>query len=483
MKKLSVTKNYIYNVLYDLLVMIVPIVTTPYISRVLSVESIGLYSYTYSIVMYFTAFVVLGTKSYAIKLISRSNDKYSTSVIFWNVFSIRLISGILALVTYVVIIFFTAKNITVSLIQGIYIIGVIFDISWFFQGLENFRTIVLRNFIVKVISLIMIFGFVKDNDDLLIYIISLSLLTVVGNLSLWGYLPSCLVKVKLSNINPFMGFKEILVLFIPTLALQVYSATDKIMLGNFTKNLTQNGYYEQTNKIVMAALSVITSLGIVVLPRVSALFAQKDFKRINECMNLSYRFVLFLSIPMVVGLCAVSNIFIPWFLGQGYQECVILICIMSLLLIIIGLSNITGFQYLVATDRQNYYSFSIIMGTLLNIVLNVILIPKYFALGATIATVLSELVILFIQAVYVSAIKKEFSFLKIILQSWKYVLSSGIMFTTISAIKTLRLRGFWGVFVCVIIGIVTYVSFVIILKDRMVLDYLKKYREKTFRKK
>lgn len=472
-KRASVKANYIYNLMYDILALIVPLITTPYISRVLTPESIGIYSYTYSIIMYFTAFVVLGTKSFAIKRIARAQNKEEASIVFWNVFILRVLSGISALAVYYAYVFLKAENKTIAIIQSFYIIAVIFDISWFFQGVENFKTIIFRNLIVKIISLAVIFTFVKDNGDLLIYVFSLSGLTLLGNLTLWGYLPKYLTKVKVSVLCPFEGIKEIMILFVPTLALQIYSAIDKTMLGAITSQMAENGYYEQSGKIISAALTAITSLSIVGLPRISALFAEKEYRKVSECMQSSYRFVFFLSLPMMLGICAVSDILVPWFLGSSYSSCIMLLCVLSALFVIIGLSNITGFQYLVATDRQSVYSFSIVVGTAANILLNWLLISKLLSLGAAIASVISEAIVLIIQLSYIIIIKKEFSFREFFGKSYRYLIGSILMFICIHCLKQYLPVGFAGICISVVIGIIIYIISLIIMKDDMVIDFIK----------
>ena len=327
-KKASVKRNYIYNLIYDVLILIVPLITTPYVSRVLAVESVGLYSYTYSIILYFTAFVALGTKSYAIKQVARAENRQEISRVFWNTFSLRLVVGLFALTVYYGMVCIIGENKEVSLMQSIYIIAVIFDISWFFQGKENFKIIIFRNLLIKVFSVISIFAFVKDNNDLLIYVLALSVPTLLGNLSLWGYLRKYLVKISVFDIRPFTGFKEILVLFIPTLALQIYAAIDKTMLGVLTGSTLENGYYSQADKIVNLALTVVTTVSIVTLPRISSLFSKKEYEKVNSNMQTTYRFVMFISLPMMLGLCAISDILIPWFLGDKYQKCILLIYIL-----------------------------------------------------------------------------------------------------------------------------------------------------------
>lgn len=470
-KKASIKVNYIYNLVYDVLALIVPLITTPYISRVLEPESIGVYSYTYSIIMYFTAFVALGTKSYVIKRISRAESKKQASVDFWCVFALRAIAGFLALTVYYLYVFTKAESKTVSLIQSIYIVAVVFDISWFFQGMENFKTIIFRNLILKILSVIVIFTFVRDNGDFFIYVISLSGLTLAGNLTLWGYLPKYLTKIKFCDIKPFTGIKEIMILFIPTLALQIYSAIDRTMLGAITNEMAENAYYEQSNKIINAALTAITALSIVGLPRISALYAKKEYVKVSESMQGSYRFVFFLSLPMAAGLCAVSDVLVPWFLGNTYNSCIPILCVMSVLFVFIGLSNITGLQYLVATDRQTVYSISIVSGTVINILLNWFLINRFLSLGAAAASVISEAIVLIIQLSYI-IYKKEFTFREVFGKAWRYLLGSIIMFCIISGIKQILPVGFTGLFASVVIGAIIYMVSLIIMKDDMIIKFI-----------
>lgn len=472
-KKASIQKNYIYNLLYDIFVLIVPFITTPYIARVLSIESIGLYSYSYSIVMYFTAFVVLGTKSYAIKRVAQAKDPIEASCIFWDTFILRCISGIFTLSVYYLYVLCIADNTSVALIQSIYIIAVVFDISWFFQGLENFKVIVLRNAFFKLISVFFIFLLVNSDRDFFSYLFILSGVNLIGNISLWTYLPSSLAKIRIRDLAPFTGIKEIIVLFVPTLALQVYSATGSTLLGAISKDMSQNGYYEQANKIVSILLTIITSLSIVVLPRISNLFANKECDKIRECMQKSYRFIMFLSFPMILGLFSVSDKFVLWFLGDQYAPAIPLICILSLLFLIKGISNITGFQYLVATDRQGIYSFSIVIGVAFNIIANIILIPPYSAMGVAIATVVSELIVCIIQLAYLIIIKKEFSKKTIFGGIGRYLVGSILMSAVIHLIRQFGWNNLFGLAVDVIVGIIVYLLFVILTKDQMVISFVR----------
>ena len=472
-KRASIQKNYIYNLLYDILVLIVPFVTTPYISRVLNVDSIGLYSYTYSIIVYFTAFVALGTKSYAIKKIAQAKDLCQISYVFWNTVLLRFISGSLALATYYFYVFYIADNTIIALIQSIYIIAVIFDISWFFQGIENFKYIVLKNAIFKVLSVFLIFLLIKTDNDFFKYLFILSGTILIGNISLWTYLPKILTRINIRHIKPFTDISEIIVLFIPTLALQIYSATGNTMLGTICNDMSQNGYYEQANKIINILLTVITSLSIVSLPRISGLFANKEYKEIKDHMHQSYRFVMFLSFPMILGICSVSRVFIPWFLGDAYFPVISLVNVLSLQFLVSGINNITGLQYLVATNRQEVYAISIVFGVIANSIFNVALIPIYASMGVVISIVLSELMICIIQLTYIVKIKKEFSFRLIFSGIWRYLVGSILMSLGICFInKLILVNDLFILIIDVFGGCVFYFLFILFTKDPIVLSVI-----------
>lgn len=466
--KKSIWANYLYNVLYDIFVLIVPLITTPYIVRVLSVELIGINSYSYSIIQYFTAFVALGTKSYAIKKISRAETKAQVSVTFWSVFLLRAFCGLFALIFYFTIVVTTLEYRLVSAIQSIYILSVIFDISWFFQGMENFKIIVWRNVVIKILSMVVIFAFVKSDNSFILYISSLAVLTLLGNISLFTHLKKFLVLIPLKEIKPLGGLKEILVLFIPTLALQIYSAVDKTMIGTITHNMSENGYYDQASKITHICLTLVSALSIVVLPRIAQLYEKRETIKIQYYMEKSYNFILMIAIPMIVGMNLISDILVQWFLGEAYMACVPMLNLFSLIFLISGASNITGFQYLVATDRQSYYSITIAAGTAVNLVLNYFLIRRYSSFGAVIASVISESFILLMQLVFVFFIKKELSMKKNLAYVWQYIFGAVIMAVVLFYLKKLPLHGFVHIFVCIAVATAVYFVILLLIKNPLV---------------
>ena len=196
----------------------------------------------------------------------------------------------------------------------------------------------MRNTLVKIASVASIFIFVKNANDLPIYVLIMVLSVFLGNITLWFYLPKYLVKVK--NINIKKHLKPTLALFIPQIAMQVYTVLDKTMIGSITGDMTEVGNYEQSQKIVRISMTVVTSLGTVVSPRIANVISNGKVEEVKKYLANSFKFVWFLGIPIVFGLIAVSSDLVPWFLGNGYEKSKMLIMIGSLLVLAIGLNNV-----------------------------------------------------------------------------------------------------------------------------------------------
>ena len=431
MKKRSLTKNYIYNLSYQIIILILPLLTAPYISRVLGAENIGIYSYTISITTYFVTFGALGIALYGQREIAYlQNDKKEYSKTFYEIILLRAIAMFISLTIFYFVFVFKQNEYQIYYrILLLEIIGNLFDISWFFQGLEEFKKTVMRNTIVKILSLISIFSFVKTRDDLYIYFIIYVLSIFIGNISLWFYLPKYVKKIKIKELNVFRHFKPTIALFIPQIAIQVYTLLDKTMIGTIIADKAEVGYYDQSQKIIKVVLTVVTSLGTVMMPRIANTYAEGNKKKIEEYMSKSFNMVFFLAFPIVFGIIIISDVFVPIFFGDGYIPVINLMKVISPIILLIGLSNVTGTQYLLPTKRQKEFTLSVVFGACVNFSLNMFLIPRYGALGASVGTVLAELTVSCIQAYFV---KDDFNIKNIIRLSWKYVFSSLIMFAICS---------------------------------------------------
>lgn len=274
--KQSITKNYLYNLFYQILIIIVPLFTTPYLSRVLGAEAIGIYSYTLSIATYFILFGSLGVAMYGQREIAYvQDDKEKRSKIFFEIVIMRFITlGISLLLFYFS--FCTQGDYRVYYkILILEIVANSLDISWFFQGLEEFKKTVIRNTVVKLVSIICIFTFVKSANDLSKYFLIYVLSTLIGNISMWMYLPKYLKKIRRKELKILKHVKPTAVLFIPQLATQAYTVLDKTMIGAMVADKSEVGFYEQAQKMVKLLLTIATSLGTVMVPRMASTFASR----------------------------------------------------------------------------------------------------------------------------------------------------------------------------------------------------------------
>ena len=468
MKK-SITRNYLYNMSYQLLAIIIPIITTPYISRVLGSENIGIYSYTISIVMYFITFGTLGIALYGKREIAYlQKDENKRSKVFWEILIFRCITLIISTILFYFI--FINKDNEYKIYYKILLIELIssaIDISWFFIGLEEFKKAVTRNFAIKVISVIAIFVFVKTKNDLIKYFLIYVLSNIVGNLTLWLYLPKMIKKVSFKEFNVLKHLKPTIELFIPQIAIEVYTLLDKTMIGAIINDKSEVGFYDQSQKIIKILLTIITSLGTVMMPRIASKFVDNKKEDIKRYMEKSFSMVFLLAFPLIFGLIAISKTFVPVFFGEGYEKVVILMQVISPIILFIGLSNVTGVQYLLATKKQKEYTISVILGAILNLILNSILIWKLGALGASIATVLAELLVTIVQLIF---IKNEINIKILIKQSRNYIAASLIMFGCSILINNLRISNITNIILNIIFSIVIYIIILILLKDEFLIE-------------
>lgn len=402
MSQVSIKKNFFYNASFQILLMIVPLITAPYVSRVLGPENIGIQSYTDSIVSYFVLFATCGLNMYGQREIAYYNSSIAEkSRIFWEVVINKFVLTVFVLICYLEFVARTTEYQLVFMWQMITLISCIFDISWYYQGIQDFKNIVKRNVAVKLIGVVCIFSFIHASDDLILYVIILTGTTLFGNLILWLYMPNMLVRVPFAQLRPFRDKRIKLELFAPFIAIQIYTVLDKTMIGLITNDVAQNGYYEQSQKIVKMTLGVITSLGTVLIPNIAEKFVRHDYNGIRETAMKSFHFVILCACPMTCGLIAIAPVFVPWFFGPGYDESIILLQIFSFLCIIISLSNIAGAGILTPINRQNYGTLATLAGAVTNFALNIFLIQMYAAKGAAIASVIAETVVTILHLYFV----------------------------------------------------------------------------------
>ena len=314
MKKKSIAKNYIYNLIYQMLTIFLPLITTPYLSRVLGAEQIGIYGYTCSIVTYFILFGTLGINMYGQREIAYlQNSKEKSSKTFWELIIIRSFTLIISIILFFIVYASGGEYSLYYKILMIQLVANIFDISWLFQGIEEFDKTVIRNLIVKLLSLVLIFTCVRSYDDLWIYFLIYALAEFIGNVSIWFYVPKYINRVSIKELELRRHIRPVLSLFLPQIAIQIYTVLDKTMIGAILNDMTEVGYYEQSQKIIKILLTIITSLGTVMMPRIAKCYAEGKNEEIKKYMYKTFRFVFMLSFPLIFGIISVSKDFVPLF--------------------------------------------------------------------------------------------------------------------------------------------------------------------------
>ncbi|MFC2684942.1 MAG: flippase [Limosilactobacillus oris] len=451
---MKVIKNYLYNASYQILNLLIPLITVPYISRVLGAHDVGINEYTNSWVTFFYLMGQMGITLYGNREVAyHRDDIYERSRTFWGVEALQLFTVSASLIAYLAAVFlFSTTFKQYFLLQGIWIVATGLDVSWYFMGLENFKVTVVRNTFVRLISIVLIFTIVKDTNDLDKYIAILGGTQLVGNLTLWPYLKDNVVWVKVSKWHPFRHFYPALLLFIPTITTQVYLVLNRLMLGRMSTQVAL-GNFGQADKIVKFVLAVVTATGTVMLPHVANKFAKGDIKGVRDSLYSSFDFVSSISVPMMFGLMAISTRFAPWFLGTDFELAGRIMFLESPIIVLIAWSNVTGTQYLMPVNRVKEYTTSVTIGAVSNVIFNLFLIEGWGANGAAVATVCSEFLVTASQIVMIrGTIKRR----KLFREQWKYFLCGFLMYLVVNRICLVINMTVANLCLEVMIGMVVY---------------------------
>ena len=389
----NIKKNLGYQTLYQILNVGLPLITAPFLSRVLGAEPLGIMSYTTSIVHYFTLFAMMGLVNYGTRSIAVVKDNVEDrSNVFSQIFYMQLITTGISFVAYgIYMLFLCRDNILISWIQGLAALACFFDINWFFFGIEEFKITVVRSMVIRVTSVVLMLVLVRSPSDLWIYALLLIGSTLVSQIVLWLYLPRYAKLTKQSFPNVKKHFRPNIKLFIPLLAMSVYHIMDKTMLGALS-TYTQSGYYYNADKVINIPIGLLTGIGTVMLPRMSALAGANKKTELNAMFNTSIRGIGLVSAAMCCGIAAIAKEFTPFFFGPGYDECIILIICLAPVLFVKGLSLISRNLYLIPNKMESKLTASVAAGAIVNLIVNALLIPSMGALGAVIGTLVAEIV-------------------------------------------------------------------------------------------
>lgn len=467
---MKLVKNYLYNVFYQVFVLLVPFITLPYVSRVLTSTGWGIQSFTNSNTQYFILVGSIGVALYGNRQIAYyRDDKEKASQTFWEIFFMRAVTILVALGVFFIFLNSQSKYHSAYLMQSILIIAAAFDISWFFMGIENFKVTVLRNVLVKLISLVCIFVFVKTKNDLNLYIAILSLSQLIGNLTLFPYLRHYVNIPQWKNLKIWRHFRPSLVLFVPQIATQIYLVLNKTMVGQMV-SVEAAGFYDGSDKIIKMLLAVVTATGTVMLPHVANTFAKGKMDQVKRYLYLSFDFVSAISIPLMFGVAAVAPKFTKLFFGRGYDPVGPLMMIEAVVILVIAWSNVLGVQYLLPTGHNKEYTISVTIGAVVNLVLNIPLILWLGANGAMISTVISEISVTGYQ-LYVT--RHELRLGALFRDCWRYLVSGLVMAFIVWQIGQAMNTTVMTIVIQVLTGGIVYLCLTYLMNKQKINDMIK----------
>jgi len=465
----KIIKNYLYNSLVQIINIIIPFVTIPYISRVLLPKELGLYNYTLNVMTYFSIIAELGFQFYGQKAIVDSKSKEEEEITFLKILKLKYLFGFLVFAIYMLLVVVLFNNKIIYCFQGLAILGVIFDITWYYAGKENFKKIAIRGLFLKLVSFALLLLIVRGENTLIKYVISIQLTNLIGNLLMYFGL-----DIRIRNVNIELNeAKKImfaaLALLIPSILTSIYQIVDKAILGGIS-TMTHVGYYSQMLKLVGLFSAIVFSIGKVVFPRMVLYYGDGDTQKVQELLREITSFVIHLGIPICIGIFSILDIFVPWFYGKQYLVLIDYFPYALPLILVISLNNVYSSQLLIALNEEKKLYCLICLNVLINVGLDFLLIPKWNSIGALIASIFAETV-QFIGSVFIYKRLiggKIFGFDNI-----KALISGLLMGITIYFTKSIiEIREVELTFVLVIIGIIAYSICLVVIRDPIMVKAL-----------
>ena len=428
-------KNSFLMIIYEILGLIVPLILTPYLSRKLGASGIGLYSYTYSIALYFVIFIQLGVKLYGKREIAKVNDdKEKYSSVFLEIFFIQLFLFLVILIIYIgfIGIAITDESIKIALsIQAIELVVGLLDISWFLFGLEKFKAIVIRNCIVRIFEIVLVFVLIRDCSDAYMYISIMTFSNLAGALSMWVEVKRAVVFKTPDWICIRKHIFPLLQLFIPVLSTQIFSIVDKTIIGSYL-DVEHVGYYDNAYKIAKIPVVFITAIGNVMLPRMTKLIADGENQASRMYMRKSMSVICMGTSAVAFGLASISDVFMPLYLGPGFKESIGLMAILAFMLIFIGWGNVLRTQYMLPIGYDGLYTRSVVYASISNVIISALLVRSFGTYGVAIASLVCEIIICFYST---WKLRKELPIKRYLADNYKYAVIGFVMYIVVRFIN------------------------------------------------
>ena len=389
-------KNILLNAIYQVFLLLVPIVTLPYVARVLGASNLGIYSSTTAVIVFLGVIINFGLNQLGSRKIAQANQFDRLSV-FFDLWKLQFASGIVVTALYILCIFLFSDETQIYLTQLLYLLSFIFDISWYFIGLGQIQKVVLRNTVVKLIGVALIFLFVKNKDQLLAYILINGGTFFASNIFFWTEIGHQNKELKVFNSKPMHPFRinlnyarSAFLLMMPQIAVQVYTSLDKPIVRAMSNNV-QVSYYDQSQKIARMVIAIVSSASVVLMPKMAG---SKDKLATNKMFEDSLYYTSKIAFIATVVVCANSFDFVPWFFGEKYAPMALNMFIASLIILFISLGGVFSNQLALALGLDKIFAIPYYVGAVFNLVLNYFLTLRFASIGASVALVLTEAIVL-----------------------------------------------------------------------------------------
>jgi O-antigen/teichoic acid export membrane protein len=444
-----------YQTIWQFLQMILPLVTSPILARALHADGIGIFTYTSTIVSYFVLVANLGMYQYGIREIAevRDNIKERSKVFFQIIYLHIIIAIFVGIIYFIYVLFFSEYPIYMSILFLTYIGGVL-NINWLYFGMEEFKFVTIRDVCLKLITFILILILIHDEDDLLLYIVLMSIGSFASNLLYYLQIKKYIIRISVSLRESLKRIKGLLLLFVPMLLESFYNMLDKLMLG-IMNTKESVGYYENAGK-AMIAKTLIYSISIVIMPRMSKLIANQNDEEADKLMRQSTAIIIFLSIALSFGTAAVSKEFAVLFWGNDFLPSANLMIILALSIPANVLSREIRQQYLIPAKKDHDYMLAAAIGAITDIVLNLFFIPLWGAIGAAISTLITEYVVLLMQ---VAIVRRNLLIVSYIVRgNWFYPIIGVIMYFFVKNIGSYMGIHIYTLITEILLGILIYGS-------------------------
>ncbi len=451
-------KNFIFNAGYQIVVSLTPLITTPYLARVLGPEISGVYSYTFSVANYFVIFATLGVSTYGVRAIAQcGNNEELRSRRFCGVYAAQLLAGIPVFAAYLLYVAcIHSGGLLVSLVWGLYVLYAVLDVSWLLFGCEEFKIPTVRSIVTRLGMVAFILLFVRSADDLWLYCLATAASYFLNAALIWPFVGRYVRYVAPSLKEVICHLRANIGLFVPVVAYSLYTTINDVLLGAIS-TIDQVAFYDYSYKVSRILLHVVTALGTVMLPRMTQSFSEGRRSEGISLLGTSIWSMFVGSYALMFGVCAVAPEFTPVFFGRGYDICAPLMSLLSLLMPFVTITNVIGRQYLLPLGRDAEYTRSILAGAAANVCLASVLIPWIGVWGAVVGTMAADIVILIMQVHYA---KDELPISGYVRQSLPFFVIGLMMFTSVRVASCLvsGLNPVAKLLVEIIVGVFVYAA-------------------------